>query len=142
MTFDGTFDSSEVDDSPRKQMPEDGCHLASVATAEIKVSKDDDGYISVTFTLPESGDWRVFDIVMLSGKGAGIGAAKSKALGHPLEHGQPVLPAIYVGCQVKLWLKVEQYDGKDRLKVDISRGTYCGYDPVMPVDDDGEIIPF
>ena len=129
--FDGTFDSSEVDDTPRKQMPEAGQHLATVTAAEIKTSQKGDGYLSLTFELPDSGGWRCFDIVMLSGPGAGIGAAKAKMLGHSLEHGDPVLPEIYVGAQVTLSLIVEAYDGKDRLKVDVLHGEYCGYESFL-----------
>ena len=133
MTFDGTFDDSKATDAGGRPPP--GDYTATVVDAEIKTSRKGDGMMSLLLKLHESG-WKVYDVIMLSGPGAGIGKSKAKAFGILLEKGAVVEAGPFLGKEVRVYLAEEEYDGKTNLAVDIGQGEECGYDPLP------DVIPF
>ena len=75
----------------------------------------------------ESNKTVCFDIIMLQGKGIGIGLQKLMALGFSKEDSE-IVAAELMGRRAFVALKQETYEGQKRLAVDISaKGSSVGY---------------
>lgn len=124
-------DQAEALDFPRFK---EGVYYVEVKASEERIAQSSAAYFNVTLAAVEHGMQTIcYDILMLAGKGHGIGLAKLDALGfekrHTLEAGE------LVGRRVYAALVEEEYQGKKRLCVDIgAEGAKCGY---WPEGDDG-----
>ena len=109
-----------------------GIHLGRVAKCELRKSeKTGSRYFNVQFVAddPLGGEESTlcFDVIMLEGRGRSIGQGKLKALG--FEEGEAIESSQdLIGRRAWLACARETYNGKERLKVDISAdGSLCGY---------------
>lgn len=110
-----------------------GYHLAEVKKCAEKKSAAGDPYFNVElYSMGMFGAEGLicFDIIMLDGKGRGLGQAKLKALGFS-DKNSDLAPEDLVGRRA--WVKVyhDTYEGKQRLKVEsVFEPTFsCGYWP-------------
>lgn len=111
-----------------------GIYLARVESAEEKTSQKGDAYFDVALVASEWGDAAICnDVLMLEGKGRGIGIGKLGALGIPRGKDE-VLASELVGrsVYVAMDIKSKPYKGKvyERPEVDIEQGASFGYWPV------------
>ena len=160
------FDDSDAVEGGEIQLTPEGRYEVEIIEAEAKRSKKvpHDPMLTIVvkvlgqsyeYTDRETGQIEqrpvvVYDNLMMAGRGAGMGAAKSKAFGRELVKGTPVEEHDYIGLRAMAYLKHETYQGKTRLKVDSYQGEYCGYDPVgtpspastKAEDTDFDDIPF
>lgn len=123
-----------------------GIYLVEVVSASERVSKNGDPMFIAKLGAAHFGKEVVADdVLMLAGKGAGIGTAKLKALGFKgdepsIEHFE------LVGRRAWAALDLDEYEGKDgvarkRLRVNIAaEGSQCGYWPES-TRPDGAIEP-
>lgn len=110
-----------------------GIYLAEVAKAEEKLSKKGEAYFRLALVAVE---WNraalCDDILMLEGKGRGVGTGKLEMLGVPKGTSQ-VDAVSLIGKRVYCYVDIEtrEYEGKthENLKVDIKKGQRCGYWP-------------
>jgi len=110
----------------RKQL-EPGTYHVEVLTAEERTSRKGDTYFNVGLGAIDFGGRRLcYDNIMLEGGGRSMGQAKLVALG--IEKGTPeVHPDSLIGLRAYAFVSIEEFNGKKRLSVDISRGSHCGY---------------
>ena len=110
------------------KLPPEGTYLAEVDTVEVKISQGGDKYLNVQLRDAETRENLCYDILMLTGKGAGIGMAKLIQLG--IEKGTPRLePMALTGRRAHVKIYHDTYEGKTRAKVALSNeeGFKCGY---------------
>jgi hypothetical protein len=104
-----------------------GVYHVEVADAEERVSQSGDAYFSIRLKDLESGRIVCFDIIMLAGKGLGIGLSKLSKLGFDKDDDE-IVAAQLIGRRAWVGTKEESYNGKERLVVDIKwAGSSTGY---------------
>jgi len=139
MTWDGRFDDEEA---ASNECPPNGKYLVEIIEAERGSSKGGDGMLTIKMKIVEGGfqGTHIYDNLMMTGRGAGIGSAKAKAFGITLKSGEEVKEAEFVGRRAHLFGRQEKYKGFVNLKSDIEQGDYCGYDTLTGENFDD--IPF
>ena len=104
-----------------------GRYLVEIEDASEKTSKAGDAYFNLRLKAVGFGKVLCFDVVMLAGKGRGIGYAKLKALG-VTEKDEQLAAAELIGRRAYVEVESEEYDGKTRLSVSIgAEDSLCGY---------------
>lgn len=115
--------------SASKMMP--GRYLAEVGTkAEVRMSKKTEHpYFNVPFLAVDFGNaFLCYDVIMLDGKGRGMGQKKLEALG--FDKGVPSIESSdLIGRRVYVEVTEDEWNGKIRLQVDAGSSPYCGYWP-------------
>ena len=107
---------------------EPGAYLAEVEDVEERMSKAGDPFFSLKLRAVGDGTFLCFDVLMLGGKGWGMGRAKLVALGVPDNYEGDLTPGMLIGKRVMAHTTIETYQGKDRVKVNSNAGHYCGFD--------------
>jgi hypothetical protein len=125
------FDDSEA---AGNGCPPAGRYLVEITeTKEKKSRRSGDGMVTIRTRIVE-GDhagYSIFDNIMLTGRGAGIGASKARAFGVRVKKGQPVNARDFIGRRAYCLAAPEEYRGKTHLQPDIDQGEDCGYDAVL-----------
>jgi len=104
-----------------------GISVAEVKDVHAKRSSGGDLMLVVKFIDPRSGSALCEDIIMLEGAGRDMGKAKLSMLGIPPDR-EEFDEILLIGQRCRLALKLDNYQGVDRLKVDIkAEGFKCGY---------------
>ena len=121
------WDDYNESSSPKRESFPPGIYHVEVESAEERTSASGNGYFSVRLKDMESNKTVCFDIIMLQGKGIGIGLQKLMALGFSKEDSE-IVAAELMGRRAFVALKQETYEGQKRLAVDISaKGSSVGY---------------
>lgn len=106
----------------------EGVYLADVASAKAKLSKAGSSMLELTFTASYAGgSFKVYDMVLLEGKGWSMGRAKLTALGIGSDFKGDLDPYSLIGRQVYLHLAFSEYQGRRSLKPDSKAGSHSGY---------------
>lgn len=107
-----------------------GTYSIEVVKSVEKLSKNGGApYFEAELLALDFGKTLCFDILMLAGKGAGIGVTKLRALGFTEERDE-IAAGELIGRRAFVAVGDDEYDGKVRLKVDINaEGSKCGYWP-------------
>lgn len=103
----------------------EGTYLAEVKSAKEKTANSGNAMIAIEFRGVEE-TFSVYDNIMLMGKGWGLGRAKLVGLGVGSDFSGDLDLADLIGRRVYLHLAEEEYQGRKRLKVDITLGTTRG----------------
>jgi hypothetical protein len=133
------IDWNAAREAQARQVPpvwREGIYLAEVSVAAAMVSKRGDDYFRLTLCAPDFGMAVLCeDILMLAGKGLGIGATKLHALGIP--DGQEFVESHeLLGLQVYAALALDEFQNsegakQERMQVNIAfPSSKCGYWPV------------
>ena len=127
-----------------------GVDLWRVIACEEKTSRSGDAMLNLKLAREEDQGDHVYDVVMLEGKGRGIGIQKLRAFLPDGFKGE-LDPVSLIGARVWADMSIEEYQGKQSLKVDIGGLKHAGYqradDPpdgrdAPPKDEDYSEIPF
>lgn len=106
----------------------DGVYIADVAKAKATLTKGGDPAINLEFGCSYGGTvFKVYDTIMLNGRGWSLGRPKLTALGVPSEFSGDLDPADLLGRRVYLHLAFQEYQGKRSLKPDPKQGSHSGY---------------
>jgi hypothetical protein len=135
----------------------DGIHAVRVSKADERASRAGNAYLGIELVDAESGRFVLFDNLMLAGAGAAFTRKKLQALGVESDFNGELNPQELVGMTAFVATVWEEYEGKRRLKVDVSvggAGYYPaaeppqGFEPIQKRPEvgagelDGEITPF
>lgn len=114
-------------------LPDEGRYYCEVKECKEKQSKKGEAYYSLGLADVRSGGFLAYDVVMLEGRGNGMGLKKLEALGAANKDdagGWHVADAgAVVGARAYVVLKHETYNGKTRAKVDVGATDWCGFAP-------------
>lgn len=115
-----------------RELPPPGCYPLICVDAEERESKrTQHPYFNLKWEIvagPHAGSW-IFDILMLAGKGAGMGVQKIKALlGRAPAHEEEVEAMEFLNIRAWGHVKHDTYNGKSKCVIDLEGGT-MGYEP-------------
>ena len=139
-SWDGTYDDSEAVDNG---CPPAGKYLVEIKDAEKKdASRSGDGMVTIRAKIVggDHAGYSIFDNLMMTGRGAGIGASKAKAFGVTLKKGRTVDTDDFIGRRAYCFAAPELYRGKTHLRPDIKQGEDCGYDAVYDAPDTSDKV--
>lgn len=114
---------------------EEGIYQCEVVDIDdSKTTKAGDEMWKIEFRDCKSGETICFDRLVFNEKARGIAFTKLKALGvkkHP-KTGYDVEPQELIGLSVKLSLKIDEWNGQNKLTPDIyaNEPFQCGYEPI------------
>ena len=132
-----TFDMSESGEKPKgPKIPPEDKYLVEIQYPEEKTSQRSGAeMIKAKLVICEGGytGKYLYHYFMLTGRGAGMGGDQSHAFGLTFTEGQTISAQDYAGLKAYAWVKHEEYNGKTQLKVDISKGSFVGFDPYSAV---------
>lgn len=134
-----------TDDGPAWGAKEPGDYAAEVDGCEEKVSKKGAALFVVAFKDINTGNALCDDVIMLEGKGKGIGIAKLRALGFEENFQGDMSAAELIGRRCIVHLSWDDYGGKKQLRPNMKEGDYCGYSKIESQPkaiQDNEIDPF
>ena len=119
------------DDEIQDDIPPEGEHLAFLTSVDLKRSRKGESMVSMQFNGHDSGFMLCNDVVMLEGRGLGIGLKKLEQLGvakHDDEERRWRVLDVedWVGRAVYLTLVHEEWRGKNRARVNFSARNF-GY---------------
>ena len=127
------YTKKSLDDANLSSVPPPGRYLAEVKKCEERVSKGGlgDPMFSVEFKSVDTGEHLCFDVIMMGGRGIGIGHKKLIQLG-VVEDGEDnyeVDAHQLIGKRCVLTLKHETYNKKTNAKPDFEANETFGYEP-------------
>lgn len=128
---------------------EPGVYLARVASVDAKQSRSGDDMLNLKLVKDHGRKQLCYDNIMLGGPGWSIGYPKLVALGVSPDHSGEFDPQSLHGRRV--WVEVHrtEYDGKQKLEVNIDALSHKGYQPITdtpsgqePAGEDDSDTPF